>query len=201
MSIRLSSKQLDLLRDDARRLVAQTGEHRHHLDLLVQSAERECHDVEMAAAAAQAALSAGQQHAAACRLLSILDDNDSVAGHGANAILVVDDYKAVRIVVARILREAGFLVRTAANGLEGLIAATQMRPRVIVMDVAMPVLNGIEATRLLKAREATRSARVIAYTANTSIDGALAERLFDAVLVKPSPPDVVLATVRHVASS
>lgn len=81
----------------------------------------------------------------------------------------------------------------------GVVAATQMRPGVIVMDVTMPVLDGIEATRLLKARDATRSARVIAYTANASIDSPLAEMLFAAVLQKPSPPEVVLATVRHVA--
>jgi hypothetical protein len=74
-------------------------------------------------------------------------------------VLVVDDYGDVRDLLARVLEGAGFLVRTAANGLEGLIAAYEMRPAVIVMDVSMPVLDGIEATRLIKAGEATRDAR------------------------------------------
>lgn len=195
MSIRLSSKHWALLREEARLLVSHTGEHRHQLHTLVASAVRDLHDMEVSAVV-QASISAEEQHAAACQLLAALDGHHRVGRQRANAVLVVDDYKVVRQMVARVLRDAGFVVRTAANGLEGLIAATQMRPRVIIMDVSMPVLDGIEATRLLKAREATRAARVIAYTANASIDGSL---LFDAVLRKPALPEVVLATVRHVA--
>jgi CheY-like chemotaxis protein len=109
-------------------------------------------------------------------------------------------YGDVREAVAGLLQNAGFVVRTAANGLEGLIAAYQMRPGVILMDVTMPVLGGIEATRLIKASEVTRHARVIAYTADPSLDSTLVQTLFSAVLQKPAPPDVVLATVQHVAS-
>src|SRR5690348_8467975 len=70
--------------------------------------------------------------------------------------------------IALVLRNAGFVVRTAVNGLEGLLTAYEMRPDVIVMDLAMPVLNGLEATRLIKATQATRESRVIAYTGNGS---------------------------------
>jgi CheY-like chemotaxis protein len=75
-----------------------------------------------------------------------------------------------------------------------------MRPGVIVMDVSMPVLDGIEATRLIKANEATRDARVIAYTGNPSFDTSATARLFAAVLAKPTTPAVVLATVQRVAN-
>jgi CheY-like chemotaxis protein len=75
-----------------------------------------------------------------------------------------------------------------------------MRPGVIVMDVSMPVLDGIEATRLIKAGAVTRDARVIAYTGNASFDDSLIGTLFAAVLRKPATPDVLLATVQHVAS-
>ena len=77
--------------------------------------------------------------------------------------------------------------------------AYEMRPTVIVMDVSMPVLDGIEATRLIKANEATRDVRVIAHTGNPPRDVGLAGTLFAAVLQKPTTPDVVLATVQRVA--
>ena len=75
-----------------------------------------------------------------------------------------------------------------------------MRPAVIVMDIAMPVLDGIEATRLLKAIDVTRQARVIAYTGNPTMDDGLVQQLFAAVVQKPATPAAVLATVQHVAS-
>jgi CheY-like chemotaxis protein len=63
----------------------------------------------------------------------------------------------------------------------------------------MPVLDGIEATRLIKASEATRQARVIAYTGNSTLDNGAVERLFDAVVHKPASPSVILATVQQLA--
>ena len=115
-------------------------------------------------------------------------------------MLVADDYRELRESIAAVLRNAGFVVRTAANGLEALLGAYEMRPAVILMDVSMPVLDGLEATRLIKAADATRHARVIAYTGNAEADNAPARTLFAAVLHKPTTPAVVVATVRHVAS-
>jgi CheY-like chemotaxis protein len=103
-------------------------------------------------------------------------------------VLVVDDYGDIRDVLARVLQDAGFVVRTAANGLEALIAAYEMRPGVMVMDVSMPVLDGIEATRLIKAGEATRDARVIACTGNPTFDDSRTQTLFAAALRKPATP-------------
>jgi two-component system, cell cycle response regulator DivK len=113
---------------------------------------------------------------------------------------VVDDYGDTRDVLTHVLEHAGFVVRTAANGLEGLIAAYEMRPAVIVMDVSMPVLDGLEATRLIKAAAATRHARVIAHTGNPPFDANPAYALFAAVIRKPATPDTVLATVQQFAA-
>jgi CheY-like chemotaxis protein len=112
----------------------------------------------------------------------------------------VDDSDDAREIVARVLESAGFVVRTAENGLEGLIAAYEMRLGVILMDVSMPVLDGIEATRLIKSSKATRAARVIAFTANPSLE-RLAGQPFEAVLHKPAPPDVLLAAVQRAATA
>ena len=156
-------------------------------------------------AATQLFTGADAQRAAANGLLVHLDrafsTNESTAAPGLGvAVLVVDDHRDVREVVAEVLRIAGFNVRTAANGLEGLLAAYEVRPTVIVMDFTMPVLDGIEATRLIKAHEATRAARVIAYTGNPVPDDSGAQRLFAAVLQKPATPAAILAAVEQAVS-
>jgi len=156
--------------------------------------------VENAEATVRACINAREQHVEAHRLYTRIDNgpehpHETVASRAA-AVLVVDDLEDVRDLIALVLRNAGFVVRTAVNGLEALLAAYEMRPDVIVMDLTMPVLNGLEATRLIKATEATRESRVIAYTGNSSIPPPL-ERWFVAVLSKPSPPDVVLAAVQN----
>ena len=225
MSLRFPSAQLADLRDSACQLIETADDHERQLELFVAAAERErthaeavsrttgavdvdevrrllAAQLQRTAAGAAAArgflLAAHQQHAAARRLLAHLD-----ACHGTdlcrNAVLIVDDYGDIRDVWARVLEGAGYTVRTAADGLEALIAAHEMRPGVIVMDVSMPVLDGIEATRLIKAREATRNARVIAYTADPSFDDSPIRPLFAAVLAKPATPGTVLAMVQQVA--
>jgi CheY-like chemotaxis protein len=160
--------------------------------------------VENAAATVRACVGARDQRIDAQRLYSTIDDGPSgplgLAASRTAAVLVVDDADDVRDLVALFLRDAGFVVRTAANGLEGLLAAYEMRPDVIVMDLTMPVLNGLEATRLIRATQATRDSRIIAYTGNDSIPPPL-DRWFAAVLSKPSPPDVVLAAVQNAVSS
>jgi CheY-like chemotaxis protein len=159
--------------------------------------------VENAEATVRACVSAHEQHVEADRLYSTIDnrpaDPHEIVAFRAAAVLVVDDAEDVRDLIALVLRDAGFVVRTAVNGLEGLLTAYEMRPDVIVMDLTMPVLNGIEATRLIKATEATRESRVIAYTGNGSIPSPL-ESWFVAIVSKPSPPDIVLAAVQNAVS-
>jgi two-component system cell cycle response regulator DivK len=159
--------------------------------------------VDNAAATVRACGSAREQHVAAHRLYRTIEhgpaDPHEIVASRAAAVLVVDDVEDVRDLIALVLRNAGFVVRTAVNGLEGLLTAYEMRPDVIIMDLTMPVLNGIEATRLIKATRATRESRVIAYTGDGSIP-PLIERWFVAIVSKPSPPDAVLAAVQNAVS-
>jgi CheY-like chemotaxis protein len=172
--------------------------------------QRVCSDqlsdsVENADAAHRACVGAREQHVAARRLLSRIDTQcpaaDTMSGGRSTPtpVLVVDDVADLRDMVAVVLRDAGFLVRTAVNGLDALLVAHEMQPSVIVMDVTMPVLDGLEATRLIKASEGLREAKVIAYTGNGSIPDASVERWFVAILPKTSTPDVVVAAVQHAA--
>ena len=227
MSLPFASEQLVHLCHDARLLTDRAGDQEGQLEALVAAAERDmrhaeaavslaAHDLSVdearhrlsaqlersaagAAAAKRLLAGAHQQHAAACRLLADLADDRRAGTTCPSAVLVVDDYGDVRDLLAHVLADAGFVVRTAANGLEAVIAAYEMRPGVIVMDVSMPVLDGIEATRLIKAAEATRDAQVIAYTSNPSFTDSPTRTLFAAVLTKPATPGDVLSTVQHLA--
>jgi CheY-like chemotaxis protein len=174
-----------------------------HLDSVLFALLRRTRDG--ANTARQLYAEAHEQRLAADVLLTHLDGHvkheQMIEGRfSRDAVLVVDDYGEVREGIAEVLREAGFVVRTAANGLEGLLAAHEMRPAVIVMDLTMPVLDGIAATTLIKANEATRQARVIAYSANPGLDDPLVQTLFTAVMQKPATPATLLATVQQVAS-
>ena len=124
----------------------------------------------------------------------------TLAGPSITAVLVVDDVEDARVLLAETLLQAGFLVKTAENGLDALIAAYEWQPAIIVMDITMPVLDGIEATRLIKAGKMTRDARVIAHTARPRHAEAHLEQLFDAVVPKPCMPDMLLGVIREVAS-
>lgn len=145
---------------------------------------------------------ARQHQLSADRLVSELAHPEAPAPleRPRHAVLVVDDSRDSREQLSAVLAEAGFLVRTAANGLEAVLAAYEIQPTVIVMDLMMPVLDGVEATRLIKAIDELRNACVIAYTATPRGAGQRAATLFTAVLQKPTAPDVIVATVQHYAS-
>jgi two-component system cell cycle response regulator DivK len=229
VSLRFAPDQLADLRDDARLLLEREGEQESQLEAFVAAAEREMPHAKSGVSHAADALDGGQilhllsaqleriaagagaarrllagarqRRAVARRLLGHLEawGARKTGGQCPQQVLVVDDLADIRNVLARVLEDAGFVVTTATNGLEALIAAYEMRPSIIVMDVSMPVLDGIEATRLIKAGEATRDARVIAHTGNPSFDTSATPTLFAAVLTKPATPTSVLATVQHVA--
>ena len=77
-------------------------------------------------------------------------------------LLLVEDNEASREGLARHLRRKGFEVLLAADGGQGLEAARTGSPDLILMDMSLPVLDGWEATRQLKADPATRHVPVIA---------------------------------------
>jgi CheY-like chemotaxis protein len=112
-------------------------------------------------------------------------------------VLVVDDSPDNRELVTTVLEHAGFETLTARDGLEAVIVAHYARPAVIVMDVTMPVLNGIEAARLLKASAVTRRVKVIAYTARPEFYEPPFADLFEDVVKKPAPPTAILASVER----
>jgi chemosensory pili system protein ChpA (sensor histidine kinase/response regulator) len=91
------------------------------------------------------------------------------------AVLVVDDHPVTREPLARLLRYEGFTARCAANGLEALDSVATDRPDLILLDVMMPKMNGVDFLTNLRADAGLRSIPVIALTG--SMDPQQLERL------------------------
>jgi CheY-like chemotaxis protein len=85
-------------------------------------------------------------------------------------ILLVEDNEMNRDMLSRRLVRNGFEVVIAVDGQQGLAMATSESPDVILMDMSLPVMDGWEATRRVKADPATRSIPVIALTANALVE-------------------------------
>ena len=83
-------------------------------------------------------------------------------------ILCVEDSDDNIFVLHRRLSRAGFDVKVATNGREGVEWAKTLLPDLVVMDLNLPGLNGLEATRALKSQPETRHIPVIVLTAHTS---------------------------------
>ena len=103
-------------------------------------------------------------------------------------ILVVDDYADARALLKELLEMSGHSVIEAANGREAVEVATVSGPDVILMDWAMPVMDGFAATRILRAQPETSRTRIVAVTADgnnpTSRNAALLSGC-DACYAKP----------------
>ena len=105
----------------------------------------------------------------------------------ANLILVVDDDKALRETIGAALRKAGLSVRVANDGKQCLEAVAAEQPDVIVLDVAMPVMDGFKTLRELRSNPKTNLLPVVMLTGNPGDPGELAGWMgeIDRYLAKP----------------
>ena len=81
-------------------------------------------------------------------------------------ILLVEDNEMNRDMLSRRLKRRGYEVTIAINGAEGVEMASSLMPDLILMDMSLPVMDGWEATKNIKADSQTKSIPVIALTAN-----------------------------------
>jgi CheY-like chemotaxis protein len=119
-------------------------------------------------------------------------------GGASPLVLVVDDFQDNREMYAEFLLFSGFRVIEAKNGLEAIEQAFANLPDVIIMDLSLPVMDGWEATRKLKADGRTKSIPVIALTGHAlhgHSKGAL-DAGCDAFVAKPCLPDQLVAEIR-----
>lgn len=111
-------------------------------------------------------------------------------------ILLVDDAAFMRMRCAKLLVENGYEVNEAENGQEAISKYQAYRPDLVLMDITMPVMDGISATREIKS--ADPNARVVMVSAlgqQTMVIEAIKAGAKDFV-VKPFEPDKILATVK-----
>lgn len=125
----------------------------------------------------------------------------SVDGSGQGLVLLVEDDNAVRAVVTVLLEDDGWRVEAASDGLEGWEMARALAPHVIVTDLRMPQMTGLEMTRLLSEGESVLPPVV----AITSSDFGLRQRaeesgLFVEVVRKPIDPERFVELVRRSAA-
>ncbi|HIK04970.1 MAG TPA: response regulator [Trichormus sp. M33_DOE_039] len=116
-----------------------------------------------------------------------------------HSILVVDDNADLRTYVSDILRRSGYQVQTARNGYEGFGKAQAIAPNLIVTDLMMPMVTGLEMIRMIRTEEKLKGTPIILLTAKvdeeTRIEGT--EHGADAYLAKPFNDRELLAEVRN----
>jgi len=115
-------------------------------------------------------------------------------------VLLVDDYPDAREMYSEYLQFSGFDVVEAANGIEALQSALDRTPDIILMDLSLPVMDGWEATRRLKADDRTASIPVVALTGHAlaGISEGAKRAGCDAFVTKPCLPEDLVKEIRKV---
>jgi PAS domain S-box-containing protein len=122
-----------------------------------------------------------------------------MSGELPSRILVVDDNEANRYAFAQCLRQAGYDILEAATGQECLRILEENRPELVLLDIKLPDISGLEICRLIKARKATARMPVIQISADLTEKSHRIEGLesgADSYLTTPFEPRELLAQVK-----
>jgi two-component system, cell cycle response regulator DivK len=115
-------------------------------------------------------------------------------------VLIVEDEADLRRLYAEQLAYSGFDVIEAGNGADAIAHTTSQAPDVVLMDLSLPIVDGWEATRRLKADDRTAHIPVVALTAHDG-SGELQRATnagCDWFVPKPCPPDALIVEVKRV---
>jgi CheY-like chemotaxis protein len=95
----------------------------------------------------------------------VVADKPKSSGGRTGKILIVEDAEVVAQLMSEYLRHQGYQTFIALDGQEGVLLARQEHPQIIFMDVMMPVMNGLDATRQIRADATLKDVPIIALTA------------------------------------
>ena len=115
-------------------------------------------------------------------------------------VLLVDDYPDAREMYAEYLEFSGFEIVQAGNGVEAIERAHDSNPDVILMDLSLPVMDGWEATRRLKADDSTKQIPVLAVTGHalTGVSNDAKSAGCDGFITKPCLPEDLVTEIKKV---
>ena len=113
-------------------------------------------------------------------------------------VLIVDDEPDVLMVMSAIVKVIGYDVLTASNALEGISICRKEKPELVLMDVHMPGMDGLEACRIIRADEDLKATIVVFVTASTSeIEKKKKEAGAQDYVIKPFQTKVLSTVVRR----
>jgi CheY-like chemotaxis protein len=115
-------------------------------------------------------------------------------------VLVADDSRTILSMVSSRLERAGYEVLAVSNGDEALALAEQRVPALVVLDVEMPALDGLEVTRRLRANPATREIPIVLLTGQDAAADVEAGRAAGATayITKPFSPQELEARIEAI---
>ena len=118
-------------------------------------------------------------------------------------VLVVEDYEDAREMYAAYLQFSGYRVAEATNGVEAIEKTLELLPDIILMDLALPKMDGWEATRRLKTDDRTKHIPIVALTGHALAGYAEGARQAgcDSFVTKPCIPADLEAEIRRVLAA
>lgn len=130
------------------------------------------------------------------------ETHDDVQRRKKILVLVVEDYDDAREMYREYLEYMGYEVIVAADGPDAVATARRAHPDIILMDVSLPLMDGLEATRRLKSASDTKEIPVVALTGHVmagSVEAATRAGC-DSFIPKPALPDVIDSKIRTLLS-
>ena len=98
------------------------------------------------------------------------DDLKEDKGDSQPLVLVVEDFEDNRFMMRRLLEMSGYRVVEAVNGNQAVEAAAREQPDIILMDLSLPQLDGLAATRRIREQQGSRRVPIVAVSAHDSAD-------------------------------
>jgi CheY-like chemotaxis protein len=127
-----------------------------------------------------------------------------MADAASTKILIVEDDLFIRELYERQLAMAGYQVATAADGPQGLAQLTQFQPHLLLLDIMLPQMNGLDLLKTMKAKDETKDIPVILLT-NLGQDSVIKEGFSlgaDGYLIKSAyTPDQIIEEVKKFLAS
>lgn len=118
----------------------------------------------------------------------------------AYKILTVDDSKTIRMIVKRAFKAYNCILFEAENGVEGLAVAVKEKPDLIILDITMPIMNGVEMLEKIKAEKELKDIPVIMLTAESGKEYVTKVVLMGVsdYMVKPFKGDELIERVQKI---